>query len=342
MPIKDIDIIEEGSVSVSCIKFLDIIKTVQANTEILISLIQNEGGEDVESDDYEIGSISIVVGRSKFKISALDAKYHSDLEFYEDKKLLSFNFLASDFSSMMNKVKFSISQNPAKFSLNGIFIHIAQNSDKNINELRFVSTDGFRLSCIKTEISTDLFKGAIIPKKAIPEISKFLENTSHEDIKVEFSNDKIKISSDDSYYTSKLIDAKFPDYEQIIPQSNNDIIEIKKEEAINAFRHVDAVFRGLKDNTNSIEMLINKNTMSLSRQKSDAGSIDDEIDIIYDGDREIKLNYNYIFISEILSNIDTDEIILFIGEEKAPMIIKAKQNEQKKEDYFFVIMPIRS
>ena len=62
--------------------------------------------------------------------------------------------------------------------------------------------------------------GVIVPRKAVAEIQKLLEDGENE-VAVELSGSKIRVATADVVLTSKLIDGTFPDYQRVIPSGND-------------------------------------------------------------------------------------------------------------------------
>ncbi len=67
--------------------------------------------------------------------------------------------------------------------------------------------------------------GVILPRKAVAEIRKLVEEAG-DSIKIDLSESKIRFSFDHIVLTSKLIDGTFPDYQRVIPQGNDKIVEV--------------------------------------------------------------------------------------------------------------------
>ena len=62
--------------------------------------------------------------------------------------------------------------------------------------------------------------GVIVPRKAVSEIQKLLEDGESE-VTIELSATKIRVATADVVLTSKLIDGTFPDYQRVIPAGND-------------------------------------------------------------------------------------------------------------------------
>ena len=95
--------------------------------------------------------------------------------------------------------------------------------------LRAVSTDGHRLARVEIpapEGSADM-PGIIVPRKAVAEIQKLIEDPAAE-VAIELSTTKIRLTFGDVVLTTKLIDGTFPDYARVIPAGNDKHLMVEK------------------------------------------------------------------------------------------------------------------
>ena len=90
-----------------------------------------------------------------------------------------------------------------------------------------VATDGHRLARVEVALpaGADGMPGVIIPRKAIYELKKLIEEGEGE-VQVSLSDTKIRFVCGNAVLVSKLIDGNFPDYERVIPAGNDKIMEV--------------------------------------------------------------------------------------------------------------------
>ena len=91
---------------------------------------------------------------------------------------------------MLNKCKFSISNDETRHYLSGIFFHLTENEDKKF--LTAVATDSHRMSISKTLISDEInFEPIILPRKTIFQLCSLLDDYDG-DVKISNLKSKIK------------------------------------------------------------------------------------------------------------------------------------------------------
>ena len=117
---------------------------------------------------------------------------------------------------LLNKCKFSVSNDETRHYLSGIYFHQTEVEDKNY--LTAVATDSHRMSISKIRLDEKIdFDPIILPKKTIFQLCSLLDSYDG-DVKISNVKSKIKFELNNSILISKLIDGKFPNYIQVIPK----------------------------------------------------------------------------------------------------------------------------
>ena len=80
-----------------------------------------------------------------------------------------------------------------------------------------------------TPAGLDTMPGIIVPRKTVGELQKLLEGVD-DDVRVEVSDNKIRVAIGNVVLTSKLIDGTFPDYVRVIPQGNDKLMKVDRSD----------------------------------------------------------------------------------------------------------------
>jgi len=208
--------------------------------------------------------------------------------------------------------------------------------------IKIVATDSFRLAEKKIFLESELLNEyqVILPQKTIREILSifFQENK----IKIYLSPIQIflesqieEISHPKIQFTSKLIEGEFPNYTEIIPKKFNTHIKLLKQEFINQLK-VASYFGG---KTNEIKLKINpaKKSVEITCQDPSLGEVKSVFLTEILGN-ELDISFNSRFLIEGILEIKTKEIIFELTDEEGPAILRSST----KDDYFYVLMPIKS
>ena len=228
--LSNIEIQEEGETTTSCSIMYDIVRKFNNEKKINFNL-SSENKINLESDN------------SSFNLNCLKASEFPITEenFNENEFLLNSKKLLK----LLNKCKFSVSNDETRHYLSGIFLHMTDNEGKKF--LTGVATDSHRMAISKTLISDEInFEPIILPKKTIFQLCALLEDYEG-DVKISNLKSKIKFEFNNIILMSKLIDGKFPNYFQVIPKDNQKKLEIDLKPFLTSVDRVASVSLDKKD-----------------------------------------------------------------------------------------------
>ena len=270
----------------------------------------------------------------------------------------TFNIKASNILNAINRVKFSVCTDEARFYINGILLDMAGKNTNNENSINIVSTDSHRLSIQSINFSQNCeIPQIIIPRRSIQKIVDLLLIAKDEDVAVNINKTKIKISFGGCSVSSNLIEGEFPQYQRVIPQNPTGYAIVSKTELLKAINTVSAMFSGTAYNVVKLTFIENNLTVEASRSTKNLGSDIGIGKYIISCESSFNepfvISYNYSYINDCLNAFSSPKCKINFTEASKPCLItpiyesidedKKDENEQKDEntDYKFVIMPIR-
>jgi len=243
-----------------------------------------------------------------------------------------FTLPVDDMVRLIDRTKFAMSVEEARYFLNGIFLHVVEKAGKEI--LRAVATDGHRLAQFDVASPKDAkgMPGIIVPRKVINELRSLLEDTSA-DVKCEVSETKARFSFAGVTVTSKLIDGKFPDYEKVIPTNNDRVLEVDCKAFAEA---VDRVSSVSFEKSRSIKLVLGKNKLTLLASAPDSGSAVEDLEVGYSAE-PMEVGFNSRYLLDIAGQIEGKFMKLTLADASNPAIITEIDSTQA----VFVLMPMR-
>ncbi|MGH1378856.1 MAG: DNA polymerase III subunit beta [Alphaproteobacteria bacterium] len=287
-------------------------------------------GSDVEVElNAEGTQITVRSGRSKFKLSCLPV---ADFPEISTGDLPSgFSLPASDLRALIDRTKFAMSTEETRYYLNGIYVHEADND--GVKVLRAVSTDGHRLARFEMPLPEGAagMPAVIIPRKAVGEVRKLIEDAA-DLIQVTLSDNKIRFAFDHIILTSKLIDGTFPDYQRVIPQGNDKIVEIDPKVFSRAIDRVSTISDG---KSRALKITLDGKQMTLSASSPEAGSATEELEV--NGDASMDIGFNAKYLLDITSQIEGEGCRLTLADSASPTIIQDNSDPSS----LYVLMPLR-
>ena len=313
--ISNIEINEEGETTTSCSIMYDIVRKFNNEKKINFNLI-NENKINLESD------------KSTFNLNCLKASEFPLTEFSFNEN--EFNLNAKKLLKLLNKCKFSISNDETRHYLSGIFLHLTESDSKKF--LTAAATDSHRMSISKTLLSEEItFENIILPKKTIFQLCSLLEDYEG-DVKISNLKSKIKFEFNNIILVSKLIDGKFPNYFQVIPKDNQKKLEIDLKSFLISVDRVASVSLDKKD---GLRMNLSNNNLNLSVNNSSSGDGKESLAVKFDHELDISFNPRYLI--DVASNLEGNKIEIYLNESSSPALIK----DPSDYDTIHVIMPMK-
>jgi DNA polymerase III subunit beta len=224
-------------------------------------------------------------------------------------------------------VVYSASISSVKPELASVYVY------RDDSDLVFVSTDSFRLAEKRLKIKDSLeFPSVIIPAKNVTDIVRSLESAT-DDIKVIFDKNQIAFEGKDMYLMSRVIDATFPDYKNIIPKTFVTEVVVLKQDFIDSLK-TSHIFSD-KFNLVNVKAIPSKKTFTISTRNSDVGEYSNSIDSSVSGE-DVDINFNYKYISDCFQSIDADSLSLSIAGTNKPLVIRGVSDKS----FLCLVMPM--
>jgi DNA polymerase-3 subunit beta len=313
--IKNIEVLEEGKTTTTSSIMYDIVRKFTSGKKINLTLTDNSKLHlESEKSMFNLNCIS----PSEFPLT--------DEDFSENQ----FSMKSKQLLKLLNKCKFSVSNDETRHYLSGIYLHQTEFEDKNY--LTAAATDSHRMSISKVRLDQKIdFEPIILPKKTIFQLCSLLDNFDGE-VKISNIKSKIKFELDNSTLISKLIDGKFPNYIQVIPKNNQKKLEINLKLFLNSVDRVASVSLDKKD---GVKFNLTKDTLNLSVNNTNSGDGKETLVVKFDHDLEISFNSRYLI--DVASQIDGETIELFFNDTGSPALIK----DPGDFDSIFVVMPMK-
>ena len=134
----------------------------------------------------------------------------------------------------------------------------------------------------------------------------------------------------------RLIDERFPDYENVIPVDNNNTIGINKEELLSSLRRI-AIYAN--KTTHQVRLKVTGSELMISAEDLDfSNEANERLSCEHDGE-DIEIGFNAKFLIEMLNNLDTDELSLKLSAPNRAGIILPKEKDDN-EDILMLVMPV--
>ena len=313
--LSNVEIIEEGKTTTTSSIMYDIIRKFSSGKKINLSL-SDASKLQVESD------------KSIFNLNCINATEFPLTE--ENFNENEFSIKSKQLLKLLNKCKFSVSNDETRHYLSGIYFHQTEVEDKNY--LTAAATDSHRMSISKIRLEKKIdFEPIILPKKTIFQLCSLLDNYDGE-VKISNLKSKIKFELNNSILISKIIDGKFPNYIQVIPKNNQKKLEIDLQAFLNSVDRVASVSLDKKD---GVKFNLSKDTLNLSVNNTNSGDGKETLSVKFDHELEISFNSRYLI--DVASQLDGKNVEILFNDTGSPALIK----DPGDFDSIFVVMPMK-
>jgi len=310
------EVTKEGSTTTSANILYDILKKLQSDAKVELSL-------------QSTNKLKLVSGNSKFNLLCISSDNFPLSE--EDTDQKNFEVPSQKLLKLLNKTKISISSDETRHYLNGIYIHKTKLENKSF--LCAVATDSHRLSSSSLEIDSDThIESIILPKKTVFQLISLLEQ-SNSPIKISNNKSKIKFDMEAGVLISKVIDGRFPDYTKVIPKDNDKILEIKLNEFKNSIERVTSVSL---DHKEGLKMSISKDAVELSVNSPNSGEGTESISAKFNSNN-LNISFNSRYLTDIISQIENESLVINLKDPGSPILIR----DFLDKNSFHVVMPMK-
>ncbi len=235
-------------------------------------------------------------------------------------------------NSAISNTIFSTSTDELRPAMTGIFFKLSNSSGT------FVSTDGHRLvKYIRTDIKGDeVDHDMIIPRKSLNLLKSVIPSDKSTDINLEFNASNAFFSFENVKMVCRLIDERYPDYDNVIPSDNSNIVILDRSEILGSLKRISIY---ANKTTNQVRFKISGSEILISAEDLDfSNEANERISCEHDGD-DIEIGFNAKFLIEMLSNIESDKVRFKLSEpNRAGLIVP--DNMSENEDITMLVMPV--
>jgi DNA polymerase-3 subunit beta len=283
-----------------------------------------EGAEVMLRTEEDGNAMTVTSGRSSFRLQCLPQSAGSFPHI--------FRLESTALKTLIDKTQFAISTEETRYYLNGIFLHALESGGKL--KLRSVATDGHRLARAEMEApaGSEGMPGVIIPRKTVSELQKLLDDPDVA-VTTELSDTKIRFTIGSVVLTSKLIDGTFPDYQRVIPTSNDKQLIIDRQSFAAA---VDRVSTISSERGRAVKLSIANGQLTLTVNNPDSGSATEELAADYSSE-PIEIGFNPRYLLDVAAQLSGSDAKFMLADAGSPTLIY----DTSDENVLYVLMPMR-
>ena len=296
---------------------------VTLNARRLLDIVQELPESEVRLTEEEGQWIRMRCERSNFRFPGLPPADFPALPDAKEAKMSAVS--ASVLSEMVRKTMFAISTDETRYTYNGVFMETESDT------LRLVATDGHRLAMIERASEGLAFdEGVIVHKKALGELVKLLGNAEGE-ASVGLTQNHILFEVGNIELSARLIDGEFPNYRQVIPDSNEHSIQMDRGSLTRAVRRVSL----FANESRMVKFEFSSGQLKLTAHNPEAGEAEEVIES--NAQTELTIGFNSRYCLDALSILDEEQVSMELKDALSPGVLAPKESA----GYTYVVMPMR-
>ncbi|WP_174266764.1 DNA polymerase III subunit beta [Mycolicibacterium sediminis] len=253
------------------------------------------------------------------------------------------------FSQAISQVAIAAGRDDTLPMLTGIRVEIS--GDKVV----LAATDRFRLAVRELTWSTpsaDIEAAVLVPAKTLSEAAK--AGSDGADVRLSLGSGEsvgkeglLGIRSNGKRTTSRLLDAEFPKFRQLLPSEHTAIATIAVAELTEAIKRVALV----ADRGAQVRMEFDSDVLRLSAGAEDVGRAEEDLPVEFSGD-PLTIAFNPTYLTDGLGSLHSEKVTFGFTTPSRPAVLRPAGDDgghagssgpfpAGQTDYVYLLMPVR-
>src|SRR5918997_4567199 len=309
------DIKTQGSMCVSARKLFDIARVLP------------DAPVNFRKDENNWASVKCE--RSNFRIAGVERDTFPEIPNF---RAASIKLPASVFKTFIDRTIFAITLEESRYTLSGAKFMLSKTG------ARMVTTDGHRLAYVERK---DLGEGVpseeidvLIPRKTLAELTK-LTSSFEGEIGLGADENHIYFEVGPRLLISRTLTGQFPNYEMVMPKTNDKKAEFDSASLGQAIRRVALM---ADDRSHAIRFHLTPGSLHISSQTAEEGEARETVTADYAGD-EIEIGFNAAYLQDFLNAMSDGNVSFEFKDGNSQAQLRPTEGDGY--DYKYVVMPMR-
>ena len=318
----------ETSISTSLDVLADENGTVAIPAKILLETLKALPEQPITlAIDMETFGVEITSAYGKYRLAGENGQDFPRIP--EPEAVDSLLLPAPKLAQAISKTLFATSNDELRPAMTGVYFQV------DFSKIIFVATDAHKLvkySCtnIESEVSTSF----IVPKKALNLLKGALPQSG--ELTLAFNKANAFFSFGDTNLVCRLIDARYPDYNAVIPIGNPNNLSVVRKDFQNSLKRI-AIYAN--KTTNQVILGIEESDLTISAQDLDfSNEATERLSCSYDGEA-LTIGFNARFLIEMLGVLEAEEVKMELSSPtRAGILLPVEETED--EEILMLVMPV--
>ncbi len=313
----------------------------------LFDIVRNLPDADIHFKSDGSGNMVITCERSRFRLFSPAPEGYPALP---EIPALPLSVSSGILRTMIPRVLFATSQEESRYQLNGVqmVVDSAAADASQAALLRMVATDGHRLALIERPGCVRLEGGGIpvekgktrisflIPKKTMAEIVRLAADTTATEITFGQDDRHVFFQVGGRTFASRLLAGQFPNYEGVMPKSNDKIIVFETDLLVAALKRVGVV---ADETTHAVKLHATEGRVEITSQSPESGEAVETLSVDYPGP-SMTITFNVGYLMDFLAVAHSTQTRFEFKDEITQIQLRPVDGDGY--DYRYVVMPMRA
>lgn len=279
---------------------------------------------NINTENY---GIEITSSYGKYRLAGENGADYPDIPEAETVDTVKIN--SQYLIEAINKTVFATSGDELRPAMTGVYFQV------DFNKLICVATDAHKLVKYTTHhLAGEVATSFIIPKKALNLLKNALP--ANEIVTLAFNKANAFFSFGSTRLVCRLIDARYPDYNAVIPVDNPFTLTLNRADFQNSLKRI-AIYAN--KTTNQVVLDMSDKSLTISAQDLDFSNEATEQMACEFAGEQLKIAFNARFLVEMLGVLEGDEVKMQLSTPSKAGILSPLEDSADR-DIMMLVMPV--
>jgi DNA polymerase-3 subunit beta len=292
----------------------------------VLAILRELQGDTVHIETTDSGTV-IRGERAEYKLGAENAAEFPNVAEFDEQNSVS--VVAGVLKQMIRRTVFATDTESTRYALGGVLVEIKGES------VTMAATDTRRLAVMRGTCSAAA-KAApdgvlpVVPSKALALIEKTLVDEK-EAVSIAIRNNDVLVRTAAATIYSRLVEGRFPRYQDVIPASSSTSVELVVGPFYSAVRQAQIV---TSEESRGVDFELAAGLMTLASRAAEIGESRVELPISYDG-AGLVITFDPRYVAEFLRVLEPEQTIrLELTDSESAAVFRTD------DGYTYIVMPL--
>lgn len=315
--IREVQADKPGKAAIPAAKFVPFVRTLSPDPLTMEMVAQK---------------VKLRSGKARLEEPSMAVEEFPNLPKIDDK--MHFSLPGNVLVDMIRSSLYVISRDETRPALQGVLWELGPNG------ISMVATDGHRLARIRRKVNLGIKEARqlIASSAGLTQVLRLADGV--ETVQIYVGEHQLSFEMGDTTVHTKLVEGIFPNYEQVIPKSNQQRVVCDRATLAKRVKRVKISADRV---TNQIRFELEANRMTLSAAGTEGSQAEDEIEVEFKGD-PVVIGFNHNYVEDVLRHLPGENVTIALDRPDSATIFVPGDSPDinvLESDDLCLLMPLR-